>query len=470
MFADTAEVQITAGDGGAGYVSFRHEKYIDKGGPDGGDGGRGGNVVFVADSGRGSLVDFRYKPNLAAKNGGAGGENNKHGRDGADFLVKVPLGTMVFRENENGEREQLADLTVLGEEVVVAHGGIGGFGNAHFKSSVRQTPRIAELGEKGQEFSAQLELKILADVGLVGFPNAGKSTFLSVVSNAKPAIANYAFTTLKPQLGVAKIDDSEILIADIPGLIEGAATGKGLGDEFLRHVERCEVILHLIDGTSSDIAQDYLKIRSELKQYSPAMIEKPEVIVLTKLDLIDDEIAQMQKTELQKVVKNSAPIFAISAVAHKNLEAVLRTLAQIVQQKRAKVAAEKESEDDEIPTISLQSNQLAERFEVDKIGENEFSVSGPKISKFAERTDFGNAEGVNRLRDIMKKMGILQKLERLGADGRSMIKINDQTFHLYEWEDEFAARHAPDYRKKTGRTESGLQRGHVRKHRAGEDD
>ena len=470
MFADTAEGQVAAGDGGAGYVSFRHEKYIDKGGPDGGDGGRGGDVIFVADSGRGSLVDFRYKPNLVAKSGGAGGENNKHGRDGSDLLVKVPLGTVVFRVNEDGGREQLADLTTLGEEVIIAHGGIGGFGNSHFKSSVRQTPRIAELGEKGQKFLVQLEIKMLADVGLVGFPNAGKSTFLSVVSNAKPTIASYAFTTLKPQLGVARIDDDEILIADIPGLIEGAATGKGLGDEFLRHIERCEVILHLIDGTSSDVAQDYLKVRSELRQYSPVMLDKPEVVALTKLDLFDDEIAQMQKTELQKVIENSAPIFCISAIAHKNVDTVLRILSNIVQQKRARVAVEAKIENDDVPTISLQPNQLDERFEVKKIGDNEFMVSGSKISRFAERTDFGNPEGVNRLRDIMKKMGIIQKLERLGADGRSIVKINEQTFHMYEWEDEFSAHHASVYRKKIGRTESGLRRGHVRKHRAGEDD
>lgn len=468
MFADTAEVIITAGDGGAGYVSFHHEKYVDKGGPDGGDGGRGGDVVFVADSGRGSLADFRYKPNLAAKNGGTGRENNKHGRNGADLVVKVPAGTVVFRVNESGERQQVADLTDLGTKIIVARGGEGGFGNAHFKSSVRQTPRLAELGERGDHFLAKLELKMLANVGLVGFPNAGKSTFLSVVTNAKPEIANYAFTTLKPQLGVARVDDEEILIADIPGLIEGAADGKGLGDEFLRHVERCEVILHLIDGGSSTVDEDYRKIRAELQKYSPTMATKPEVVALTKLDLIDDEIADMQMANLRRVVPTDTPIFAISAVAHKNIMEVLRVLAKIVTQQKKNngtLATHLADEADEtIPTISLSSSQTDMKFTVQKMTDNEFRVTGSRIEKFAERTDFASAEGVNRLRYIMKKMGVLRELERLGANGSSHIRINDQTFRLYEWDDEFSVRHSPANQNKA------LARGHVKKHVAGRDD
>lgn len=492
MFADTAEVQITAGDGGAGYVSFHHEKYVDKGGPDGGDGGRGGDVIFVADSGRGSLVDFRFKPNLSAKNGNNGAENNKRGRDGLNFKVKVPVGTVVYkiREKSDGtrEKEQIADLTKLGEEIVIAKGGLGGFGNAHFKSSTRQTPRVAELGERGDHFFAKLELKILANVGLVGFPNAGKSTFLSVVTNAKPEIANYAFTTLKPQLGVAKVDDSEFLIADIPGLIEGAADGKGLGDEFLRHVERCEVILHLIDGMSPDIAGDYDKIRQELAKYSPKMAEKPEIIALTKLDTIDDEIAEMQREELLKVIPSGTKVFAISSVAHKNLTPVLRDLAKIVNEKRAEEEAEirrnsdeiRDEDDNIIPVISLGESKFAKNFTVEKIGENEYEVRGEKIRKFAERTDFANIEGVNRLRDIMKKQGILHQLERQGADGKSMVHIGDSAFTLFEWEDEYEERHAhennaPGSRKKNGKFvgnerkggDKNLTRGHVIKHAAG---
>lgn len=242
MFVDTAKIFVQAGRGGNGAVSFRRELYIEKGGPDGGDGGKGGNVVFRATKDLNTLLNFRYKPEIKAKNGENGSKRNKTGKSGEDLIVKVPVGTLVKRDGEI-----LADLKFDGEEAIVARGGDGGFGNAHFKSSVRQTPRVAELGEAGETFEADLELKLLADVGLVGFPNAGKSTFLSVVSNARPEIANYAFTTLTPNLGVAEIDGFNLLIADIPGLIEGASEGKGLGDAFLRHVERTSVLLHLID-------------------------------------------------------------------------------------------------------------------------------------------------------------------------------------------------------------------------------
>ncbi|HEU0266527.1 MAG TPA: GTPase ObgE, partial [Candidatus Saccharimonadaceae bacterium] len=289
MFIDTAKVLIQAGRGGNGAVSFRHEIYVDKGGPDGGDGGDGGDVIFVATENLNTLIDFRYKPELRAKPGEAGAKRNKHGKAGEPLYVKVPMGTLV----KCGE-QVIADLTLHGQEAVVAHGGRGGFGNAHFKSSTRQTPKMAELGEPGEELEAELELKLLADVGLIGFPNAGKSTFLSVVSNARPEIADYAFTTLTPNLGVADIDDGSILIADIPGLIEGASAGKGLGDAFLRHVERTAVLFHLIDVYSNDITKAYQTIRLELASYSPRLLERPEVIALTKCEGLDSDIIQMQ--------------------------------------------------------------------------------------------------------------------------------------------------------------------------------
>jgi GTP-binding protein len=250
MFVDTAKVFVQAGRGGDGAVSFRREIYIDKGGPDGGNGGKGGDVIFVASEGLNTLLNFRYKPELKGEPGQSGAKRDRYGKAGAANYVKVPVGTIVRRDGE-----VIADFTHDGQEVVVARGGDGGFGNAHFKSSVRQAPRVAEKGEPGDAFEAELELKLLADVGLVGFPNAGKSTFLSVVSNAQPEIADYAFTTLTPNLGVADIDDGSLLIADIPGLIEGASEGKGLGDAFLRHVERTAVILHLVDAYSEDIAK-----------------------------------------------------------------------------------------------------------------------------------------------------------------------------------------------------------------------
>ncbi|MGE5310023.1 MAG: GTPase ObgE [Sphaerimonospora mesophila] len=420
-----AKVFVTAGNGGRGAVSFRHEKYVDKGGPDGGDGGQGGDVVFVADPNLNTLVDFRYKPELKADNGSDGSKRDKHGRSGSNLLVKVPLGTIVKRDDE-----VLADLIDPGAEVVIARGGSGGFGNAHFKSSTRQAPRIAEIGEKGEKFEATLELKILADVGLVGFPNAGKSTFLSVVSNAKPEIADYAFTTLTPNLGVADIDDQTLLIADIPGLIEGASEGKGLGDAFLRHVERTSVILHLIDVLTDDVADAYQKIRQELENYSTNLAAKPEIVALTKTDAVDDEIIAMQ-TEVLAGVTNS-PVLAISSSAHRNLTEVLRRLVQVVQTEKAERLAELESDDEEaIPTISLSQSQLDEAWTVEKL-DGYFLVTGAKIEKFAARTDFGNIHGVNRLRDIMRKMGIMHELNRQGAASNSLIKIGDYEFTLME--------------------------------------
>ena len=277
MFIDIAKVTVQAGKGGDGAVSFRHEIYVDKGGPDGGDGGRGGDVIFLASEQLNTLLKFRYQPRLIASDGVNGSKRKMAGRSGEDLVVKVPVGTVVKRDGA-----VIADLVSPEQKVVVAKGGDGGFGNAHFKSSTRQTPRMAELGEPGESFEAELELKLLADVGLIGFPNAGKSTFLSVVSNARPEIANYEFTTLTPNLGVADVDDGSILIADIPGLIEGASEGRGLGDQFLRHVERTAVLLHMIDAYSDNPAEKYLAIRRELEKYSKDLTKLPEIVALTK--------------------------------------------------------------------------------------------------------------------------------------------------------------------------------------------
>lgn len=430
MFVDTAKVLIQAGKGGDGAVSFRHEIYVDKGGPDGGDGGRGGDVVFRATKDLNTLVDFRFKPELKAKPGANGAKRDRRGRSGEPLIVKVPMGTIVKRDDK-----VLADLTEDGQEEIVAHGGDGGFGNAHFKSSVRQTPRIAELGEAGETFEAELELKLLADVGLVGFPNAGKSTFLSVVSNARPEIADYAFTTLTPNLGVADIDDSSLLIADIPGLIEGASEGKGLGDAFLRHVERTSVLLHLIDAYSNDIAADYKTIRSELQQYSKELSKRPEIIALTKTEGLDSEIIDMQTKELKKVAKK-AQIFSISSTAHTGLKEVLRALVLKVQE--AKTAAEEESESSDdagIPRITLSAEAKSQAWKVEKIqedGKDIYVVTGAKIEKFARRTNFTGYENINRLRDILKKMGITHELKRAGAEGDSTIRIKTAEFTLVE--------------------------------------
>ncbi len=432
MFVDTAKVFVQAGRGGDGAVSFRHEIYVDKGGPDGGDGGRGGDVIFVATEGLNTLIDFRYKPELKAEPGTSGSKRKRHGKSGAPLYVKVPVGTVVRQQGDI-----IADLIHEGQQEVIAKGGDGGFGNAHFKSSVRQAPRIAERGEPGDEFELELELKLLADVGLVGFPNAGKSTFLSVVTNARPEIADYAFTTLTPNLGVADIDDGSILIADIPGLIEGASEGKGLGDAFLRHVERTAVILHLIDGYTDDVAKAYTTIRHELKAYSEDLATRPEVIALTKVEGLDDELVEMQKASLREVAGDT-PVFAVSSQAHAGLTEVLRELRREVQAVREAERTELETEDihDGLAVISLNQEEKALAWKIKKLGldsgQQVFVVKGHKIEKFARRTRFDTVEGVNRLRDIMKKMGITHALLRGGAEGDSIIRIGLDEFTLVE--------------------------------------
>lgn len=430
MFVDTAKVFIQAGKGGDGAVSFRHEIYVDKGGPDGGDGGKGGDVIFEATENLNTLIDFRYKPELKAEHGANGSKSNRRGKSGDDLIVKVPMGTLVRRDGV-----VIADLTKNGERAVVAMGGDGGFGNAHFKSSVRQTPRMAELGEPGDTFEAELELKLLADVGLVGFPNAGKSTFLSVVSNARPEIADYAFTTLTPNLGVAKIDDGAILIADIPGLIEGASQGKGLGDAFLRHVERTAVLLHLVDAYSNDIAKAYQTIRLELASYSPELLNRPEVVALTKTEGLDDDIIQMQMDAIKAVAGDSVQLFAISSQAHQGITEVLRALRAKVQTVRAEEAAADtdEADDEDLPVIGLSDKQLADAWTVTYDDEDKiYVVEGEKIEKFARRTNLDNYEAVNRLRDIMKKLGVSHELRRMGAEGDSLIRIGEREFTLLE--------------------------------------
>ena len=432
MFVDTAKIFIQAGRGGNGAVSFRRELYIEKGGPDGGDGGRGGDVIFRATKDLNTLLNFRYKPELKAKNGESGSKRNKTGKSGEPLIVKVPVGTLVKR---NGE--VLADLKFDGEEAIVAWGGDGGFGNAHFKSSVRQTPRVAELGENGETFEADLELKLLADVGLVGFPNAGKSTFLSVVSNARPEIANYAFTTLTPNLGVAEIDGSNLLIADIPGLIEGASEGKGLGDAFLRHVERTSVLLHLIDVYEENPGEKYQIIREELKKYQPELLDRPEIIALTKTEGMDSEMIKYQVSKIQEKA-GDVQVFAISSSAHLGIKDVLRALRKEVEEFRKfeEESVKNESEED-IAVISLSQDEINKAWQVEfNEEENIFKVSGEKIDKFARRTNFMNIHGVNRLRDILRKMGIEHELRRMGAENSSIISISGNQFELVDsnWE------------------------------------
>ena len=444
MFCDTAKVSLKAGKGGDGAVSFRHEIYINKGGPDGGNGGKGGSIIFVADKDTNTLIDFRFNPILTAENGGNGSGTRSAGRSGKDLLVEVPIGTVVKRDGQ-----VIADLTHDGEKAVIAKGGDGGFGNAHFKSSVRQTPVIAEVGEPGDEFEAELELRLLADVGLVGLPNAGKSTFLSVVSNAKPEIADYPFTTLTPNLGVATIDRHDILIADIPGLIEGAAEGKGLGHDFLRHVDRTAVLLHLIDVYNNDAGEAYHIIRRELDKYSD-LKNRPEIVALTKCEGVDQDIIEMQIQSIRQY-NPSATILSISATSHQGVDDLLRLLWQEIKKSKEQVVAreaqtlsqtteinlgENHSEiqngQASLPVISLSTQELRNTWSVTLDDNGVYHVTGEKIEKFARRTDLSNYASVNRLRDIMKKLGIRAELTNQGAGPDSLIEISDKTFTLVE--------------------------------------
>ena len=446
MFCDTAKVSLKAGKGGDGAVSFRREIYINKGGPDGGNGGKGGSIIFVADKDTNTLIDFRFNPILTAEDGGNGSGTRSAGRSGKNLIVEVPIGTVVKRDGKI-----IADLTHDREEAVIAKGGDGGFGNAHFKSSVRQTPIVAEVGEPGEEFEAELELKLLADVGLVGLPNAGKSTFLSIVSNAKPEIADYPFTTLTPNLGVATIDRHDILIADIPGLIEGAAEGRGLGHAFLRHVDRTAVLLHLVDVYNNDAGEAYRIIRNELDKYSD-LKDRPEIVALTKCEGVDNEIIEMQSQAIREVNPN-AYIYSISAVSKKGVEELLRALWQdikIAKEKQQKQEQENTTadiilEDDAntkhqitkdgikgVPVISLSSHELKNTWTVTRGDDGVFHVTGEKIEKFARRTDMGNYASVNRLRDILKKLGIRAELTNQGATQDSIIEISGKTFTLVE--------------------------------------
>ena len=424
MFSDTAKVSLKAGKGGDGAVSFRREIYIPKGGPDGGDGGKGGDIVFKADKDTNTLIDFRFTPILTAEDGKNGAGTRSAGRSGQDLIVEVPIGTIVKRDGE-----VIADLIRDGQTAIIAKGGDGGFGNAHFKSSTRQAPIIHEVGEPGEEFEAELELKLLADVGLVGLPNAGKSTFLSVVSNARPEIADYPFTTLTPQLGVATIDGQDLLIADIPGLIEGASEGKGLGHDFLRHVDRTAVLLHLVDVYNNDAGEAYQTIRTELEKYSD-LASRPEIVALTKCEGVDNEIIEMQMASILAVNPN-AKIFTISSAAHTGLTELLRALKNEIKNKK-EIIEEDEIETEEIATITLNEKDLKDTWKVEKTEDGKFVVAGEKIEKFARRTDMNNYESLNHLRDIMKKMGIRAELTSLGAEPESIISIAGKEFTLVE--------------------------------------
>jgi GTP-binding protein len=343
-FLDEAKVYIQSGAGGNGCVSFRREKFIEFGGPNGGDGGHGGDVIIEAVTGLNTLIDYRYQQHFKAERGGNGMGKDRHGANGKDKIMKVPVGTQIYEED--GET-LLADLTEIGQRVTIAKGGNGGFGNAHFKTSTNRSPRNANPGQPGEEFTIRLRLKLIADAGLVGLPNAGKSTFLAAVTAAKPKIADYPFTTLHPQLGVVRVDDREFVLADLPGLIEGAHEGVGLGDRFLGHTERCRVLLHLVDGTSEDPAAAYKVIRGELEAYGNGLEDKPEIVALSKCDALTPEEIKKKAAKLKKACKTT-PI-TLSSQSRQGVTDTLRALFDIINAAREGAAEDRTQETVRLP-------------------------------------------------------------------------------------------------------------------------
>lgn len=425
MFIDKAKIFIKAGDGGDGRISFRREKYVPNGGPDGGDGGNGGDIVFEVDENMRTLMDFRYKRKHVAQNGEMGGVNNSSGKSAEELVIKVPAGT-VLRDAETGAL--LGDLRNPGERVVVAHGGKGGKGNQHFATPTRQAPRFAQPGEKGLERWIELELKLLADVGLVGFPNVGKSTFLSIVTSAKPKIANYHFTTLVPNLGVVDLGDGRsFVIADIPGLIEGAHSGVGLGHDFLRHVERTKVLIHLLDTSGlegRDPLEDFQKINDELKLYSEKLVNKPQVVACNKMDL--PESAENYRRVSEELSKKGYDVFAISAATREGISPLLDRVFNLLEK-----AKDIEEPVEEIVDLVYHINTSDKPFTVRK--ENGvYVVEGKLVEQLLASVNLDDNDSIKYFQKVLRKRGIVDELRQLGVKDGDTVKMRELEFEYFE--------------------------------------
>lgn len=419
MFYDTARVEITSGDGGDGMISFRREKFVPYGGPDGGDGGRGGDVFATTNTHRNSLIAFHNQKHFRAESGKHGTTKAKTGASGKSIYLEVPLGTII-RNEETGDL--LADMTEPGQEVLLLAGGRGGRGNIHFATSRNQAPRTAERGEPGETMWITMELKLIADVGIVGVPNAGKSTLLSVVSAAKPKIANYPFTTLQPNLGVVTLDDYETMVlADIPGLIEGAAEGIGLGHEFLRHVERTRVLIHLLDGASLDPLQDWRMINAELEMYSPKLAGKPQLVVLNKIDLPDSQVWETLIRDA--IAERGSPFMTISAVTGQGVREMLYKVKGMLD---AAPPPEPPYGDEE---VVIRPEEDAQSFSIAREGDG-WRVSGQHIERVASMTYFEFNEPLMRFQQILERIGITAALEEAGVQVGDTVYIGDREL---EW-------------------------------------
>lgn len=424
MFLDEATINVRGGDGGRGCVSWRREAFVPKGGPDGGDGGRGGAVIVIANENTDTLSDFASRKRFAAENGEAGSGKKRHGKDGMDLLLLVPPGTLIHSDST-----LVADLARTGDRCTVARGGRGGYGNAHFVSSVRQRPDFAELGEPGEKRTIKLELKLVADVGIIGLPNVGKSTLISAISAARPKIANYPFTTLVPNLGVALIGDRAFTLCDIPGLIEGASVGKGLGVAFLRHVERCGVLLHLLDLSRAiceggeialhTLIADYRTIRAELSAHSPALAGKRELVVLNKTDILGNDRARIRAVTQSLNKEGIAISAAISAATHAGTEELKEKLLPIVLRERevnrgAEVTAQAPASDAPLPVLrpDISSPRMG-AYRIERGNDGSVVVRGERIEQFAVMTDFESTGAMQRFHDVINRIGLAQGLRRL---------------------------------------------------------
>jgi GTP-binding protein len=417
QFIDEATITIAGGHGGDGIVAWRREKYVDKGGPAGGDGGKGGNVVLEASHGLSTLVEFRFKRHFAAEAGQAGSNSRKSGRSAEDLVVPVPIGTLAYRIDEDGREMLVADLSEDGQRIVVAKGGRGGLGNQHFATASRQAPRFAEKGEPAEIATLRLELKLLADCGVIGLPNAGKSTLLSVASAARPKIADYPFTTLEPQLGVVRLGPEEsFVMVDVPGLIEGAHTGLGLGDRFLRHIERTRVLVHLIDGTQSveEILAAKATIENELVLWNEKLRDRPTMVVISKLDV-------PEARENFDALRESIPgVRGISAATGEGVRDLLFAAYQQIQTSPIPEVAEAE-----VPRIVLTPR---EPFEIQVADDGAYEVIGERVERLAAMTDFDSDEGLGRFEQVLAKMGVDKKLRELGAKDGDTVRIAGHEF------------------------------------------
>ncbi|MEH7176362.1 GTPase ObgE [Neobacillus vireti] len=429
MFVDQTKIYVKGGDGGNGMVAFRREKYVPMGGPAGGDGGKGADVVFEVNEGLRTLMDFRYQRHWKAPRGEHGMSKNQHGKNAKDMIVKVPPGTVVM---DAETKEVIADLVEHGQRAVIAKGGRGGRGNSRFATPANPAPELAENGEPGQERDVVLELKLLADVGLVGFPSVGKSTLLSVVSSAKPKIAEYHFTTIVPNLGMVETEDNRsFVMADLPGLIEGASEGVGLGHQFLRHIERTRVIVHVIDMAATegrDPYEDYLTINKELEEYNLRLTERPQIIVANKMDMPEAE-ENLQK--FRERVQEDFPIFPISALSRKGLRELLYAVADKIEE-TPEFPLEHEEEETGINRVLYKHEADPEAFYITREPDGSFVVSGEKIEKLFKMTNFQTEESIRRFSRQLRGLGVDEALRQKGAKDGDTVKLLDFEFEFVE--------------------------------------